>query len=118
MAYVDGFVIPIKRSKLKAYKKMALLGKKTWLRFGALDYQECVLDERKANGGVEFPRLAKARNGETVVFAYIKFKSKAHRNAVNKKVLAYFSTQTWDPSGMPWDPKRMSYGGFKVLVGR
>ena len=84
--YVDGYVIPIKKSKLKAYKKMATLGCKTWLKHGALDYYECVGDDLKNNMGLTFPVMCKLKADETVIFAYIVYKSKAHRNQVNKKV--------------------------------
>lgn len=116
--YVDGFVIPIKKSKLAAYKKMAIVGRKAWMKFGALDYYECVTDDTKmAYGGIPFPKMAKVKAGETVVFSFIVYKSKAHRNAVNKKVHAYFAEKYgndgWD---MPFDMKRVSMAGCKVLV--
>lgn len=114
--YVDGFVIPIKKSKIAAYKKMAKLGCKVWLQYGALDYYECIGDDLKMPwGGVPFDKLCKLKAGETLVFAFIVYKSKAHRNAVNKKVHS-------DPSmngsnfEMPFDPTKMTMGGFKVLV--
>lgn len=116
--YVDGFVIPIKKSKLQTYKKMATLGRKIWMKHGALDYYECVGDDLKIQGIFPFTKLAKIKSGETVIFAFIVFKSKAHRNQVNKRVMK-------DPSmhgdatkefGKVIDMKRFSYGGFKTIV--
>lgn len=116
MAYVDGFVIPLKKSKLKAYKKMALWGKKAWMKYGALDYKECVGDDLKTQGATPFTKLARLRQGETVVFAFITYKSKAHRNSVNARVHNDPAMANFDPSDMPFDMKRMCYGGFKVFV--
>lgn len=117
MAYVDGFIIPIKKTKLKAYKKMALGGKKAWLKYGALDYKECVLDDAKMPMGIPFPKMARVRAGETVVFAFITYRSKAHRNQVNAKVMSDPSLAAGFPV-MPYDMKRMSMGGFKVIVSK
>jgi len=116
--YVDGFVIPIKKTKLAMYKKMAKLGLKVWMDHGALAYYECVGDDLKQPwGGLPFAELAKLKPGETVIFAYIVYKSKAHRNAVNKKVHADPRMQA-PAKGMPFDMKRMTFGGFKVLVSK
>lgn len=115
--YVDGFVIPIPKKNTGAYKKMASEGSKVWRRFGALDYKECMLDQAKPKGvGHTFLKMAKAKAGETVWFSYITYKSKTHRNQVNKKVMAYFSKKYSQTSPMPFDMKRMAYGGFKVIV--
>ena len=115
MRYVDGFVIPIPKKNLKAYVRMARLGAKMWMKHGALDYKECVGDDLKTPFGAPFPRTMKLKPGETVVFSYIVFKSRAHRDRVNAKVI-----QEMDMPGgmkkMPFDMKRMVYGGFKVLV--
>jgi len=114
--YVDGFVIPIKKSGLKDYKKMATIGRKIWLEYGALDYYECVGDDIQVKWGLPFSKLCKLKPSETVVFAFITYKSKAHRNKVNKQVMK-------DPRmhithiKMPFDMKRFSMGGFKVLIG-
>jgi uncharacterized protein YbaA (DUF1428 family) len=113
VAYVDGFVIPIKKKNLKAYKKMALLGKKIWMKLGALDYMECVGDDLDAKWGTPFPRLMKLKADETAIFAFIVFKSRAHRDRVNAKMM---KEMTDAPMKMPFDMKRMAYGGFKVLV--
>ena len=120
MTYVDGFVIPIPKKNLAAYKKMAAQGAEAWKRHGALEYFECVGDDLspKPMPGMKithFPALAKAKAGETVVFSFIVFKSKAHRDAVNKKVIKEMSAQA-PPSTMPFDMKRMAYGGFKTIV--
>lgn len=116
MAYVDGFVIPIKKSKLKAYKKMALLGKKMWMKYGALDYKECVGDDLKTQGAMPFTKLARTRAGETVVFAFVTYRSKAHRNQVNARVQKDAAMSNFDIKSMPFDLKRMCHGGFKVIV--
>ena len=117
MKYVDGFVLPVPRKKMKAYVKMAKWGKRVWLKHGALDYQECVGDDLKSKWGIPFPRLSKLKAGETVVFSYIVYKSRAHRDRVNAKVMKEME-KTPMPKEMPFDMKRMAYGGFKVLVGK
>ena len=118
--YIDGFVIPIPTKNLPAYKKMATLGRKVWLAHGALDYREFVL-EHEAPEGVALPflKLVKAKKGETVVMAYIVYKSRAHRDAVNKKVMSdpRMSPEQYQGKGMPFDMKRMSFGGFTTIVG-
>lgn len=120
MSYVDGFLIPIPKKNLKAYKEMAQWGKKTWMKYGALDYKECVGDDVKnVHGGMAFTTVAKAKKGETIVFAYIVFKSRKHRDAVNKKVMS--DPEMNDPEmmkkmKMPFDVKRMCYGGFETIV--
>jgi uncharacterized protein YbaA (DUF1428 family) len=121
MTYVDGFVLPIPRKNLAAYRKMAAEGARVWKKHGALEYFECVGDDLspKMPGMTvaRFPALARAKAGETVVFAFIVFKSKAHRNAVNKRVMKEMQETAGDqPPKMPFDMKRMAYGGFKTLV--
>jgi uncharacterized protein YbaA (DUF1428 family) len=120
MTYVDGFVLPVPKKNLAAYKKMAAEGAKAWKKHGALDYFECVGDDLNPKGvpGMKithFPTLAKAKSGETVVFSFIVYKSRAHRDAVNKKVMKEMSAQP-QPTTMPFDMKRMAYGGFKTIV--
>ena len=119
MTYVDGFVIPVPRKNLAAYKKMAADGARVWKKHGALEYFECVGDDLfpKMPGMkiAQFPSLAKARAGETVVFSFIVYKSKGHRNAVNKKVMKEMGG-TEHPPTMPFDVKRMAFGGFKTIV--
>jgi alkaline phosphatase len=122
MSYVDGFVIPIKKKNVAAYKKMAEWGAKTWKKYGALEYFECVGDDLKIKKGMgqSFPKLAKIKKGETVVFSYVVYKSRAHRDEVNKKVMKEMNnpenTKKYANMPMPFDMKRFAYGGFKVLV--
>lgn len=116
MRYVDGFLIPIPAKNLKAYTKMARMGKRLWLKHGALDYQECVVEERKPAFGVPFPKGLRVRRGETVVLAWIVFRSKAHRNAVNAKVMSAMGAMP--PGPPPFDTKRFMYGGFRVIAGK
>lgn len=119
MAYVDGFVIPVPKKNVKAYRRMAEWGKRMWMKHGALEYFECVGDDLtpKSMGMkfLTFPRLAKAKPGETVFFSFIVYKSRAHRDRVNKKVMSDPRMATM-PKAMPFDVKRMAYGGFKALV--
>lgn len=115
--YVDGFVVPIPKSKVDEYKKMARLGKKLWLEHGALDYQELVADDVPYGKVTSFPRAVDRKNSETVVFSWITFKSRAHRDKVNEKVMSDpRMTEGWDMENMPFDMSRMIYGGFKSLV--
>ena len=116
MQYVDGFVLPVPRKNLKAYLRMARMGKRVWLKHGALDYKECIGDDLKTKWGLPFPQMMKLKPGETVVFAYIVFKSRTHRDRVNAKVMKEM-TSAGAPMDMPFDMKRMAYGGFKAAVG-
>jgi uncharacterized protein YbaA (DUF1428 family) len=116
MTYVDGFVIPVKKTKVKAYKRMAQWGQRVWMKHGALGYYECVGDDLKGMPGCgTFTKIAKTKPGETVFFSFIIFKSKAHRNAVNKRVIAEMSKGPM-AKDMPFAVKRMAYGGFKTIV--
>jgi uncharacterized protein YbaA (DUF1428 family) len=115
MSYVDGFVIPVPKKNLKAYKRLAMLGGKVWMDHGALQYFECVGDDLKQKCGVPFPKMMKLKPGETVLFSFIIYKSRAHRDSVNKKVMSD-KRMAGAPSIMPFDWKRMSYGGFKTFV--
>jgi uncharacterized protein YbaA (DUF1428 family) len=117
--YVDGFVLSIPKKKRAAYTKMAKEGGATWKKFGALDYKECRADDMTPNHVVfTFPKMAKAKAGEEVWFSFIVFKSKKHRDEVNKKVMAYFDKKyAKKKMDMPFDMKRMAYGGFSVEVG-
>ena len=115
MAYVDGFVLPVPRKNLKAYRKMAEWGKRTWMKAGAVDYKECIGDDLKVKFGVSFTKLAKARKGETVFYSFITYKSRAHRDRVNAKVMKEMASGGM-PTDMPFDVRRMAYGGFKVIV--
>lgn len=114
--YVDGFVIPIKKKKIKAYKKMAEMGCKAWMKHGALSYYECLMDEASEHGR-GFKKMCNLKPDETVIFAYIVFKSKAHRNQVNKKVHKEFASLEADPNfDMPFEMKRAAIAGCKSLV--
>jgi uncharacterized protein YbaA (DUF1428 family) len=119
--YVDGFVIAMPSKNLDLYKKMAKLGAKTWMKHGALDYKECVIEDAAPDmasmGMTTFSKLAKAKPDETVLFAYIVFKSRSHRDQVNKKVMKEFeANDLMKEMPMPFKMHRMSYGGFDVLV--
>jgi uncharacterized protein YbaA (DUF1428 family) len=115
MAYVDGFVVPVPKKKLKAYLKMAQWGKRVWMKHGALDYKECVGDDLKVKFGMSFTKLAKLKPGETVFFSFIVYRSKGHRNQVNARVMKDMMSSGM-PTDMPFNVKRMAYGGFKSLV--
>ncbi len=117
MTYVDGFVIPIPKKNLPAYRKMANQGARMWMKHGAIEYFECVGDDMKTPMGMPFPKFAKLKSGETVVFSWIVYKSRKHRDAVNGKVMKDPSMGSM-PKKMPFDMKRMAYGGFKVMVER
>jgi len=118
-SYVDGFVIPISRKNTAKYKKIAREALAVWKKFGALDYKECIIDDAKPKFvSFTFPKMAKVKPGEAVWFSFITYKSRQHRDAVNKKVMAYFEKK-YDkgPMQMPFDMKRFAYAGFKVEVG-
>jgi uncharacterized protein YbaA (DUF1428 family) len=117
MAYVDGFVLCVPKKKLGAYRRIARLACKVWMDHGALEYYECVGDDLNVKFGVPFPKLAKPKPGETVLFSWIGFKSRAHRDRVNGKVMQDPRMCKMTTSSMPFDCKRIAYGGFKVLVG-
>jgi uncharacterized protein YbaA (DUF1428 family) len=115
--YVDGFVLPLRKRKMQAYRRLSQKAGRVWRDHGALEYRECLGDDLNAKGTASFPRLVKARPGETVVFAWIVFKSRAHRDRVNAKVMKDPRlAKMMDSKAMPFDVKRMSYGGFKVFV--
>lgn len=117
MSYVDGFVIAIAKKKLPSYLKMAAKSGKIWREYGALEYFECVGDDLDVEMGTPFTKLVKAKKTETVVFSWIVYKSKAHRNAVNKKIMKDPRILAMcTPENMPFEMKRMSYGGFKAMV--
>ena len=117
MRYVDGFVLPVPEKNLAAYRRMAKKSGKIWREYGALEYRECVGDDLKVKFGVPFPRLDKAKPSETVVFSWIVYKSREHRDRVNATVMKDPRLAGMcDSKSMPFDMKRMAYGGFKVLV--
>lgn len=116
--YVDGFVIPIAEKRLVEYRKMAAKAGKIWMELGALAYFECVGDDLTPQGiTATFPKIVKPKPGETVLFSWILYRSKAHRNSVMKKIMADPRMEKlMDPKNPPFDMKRMTVGGFKVLV--
>ena len=117
MAYVDGFVVPVPKRKLEAYRRMARLAGKVWREHGALDYVECIADDVKPGKHTSFPQSVKLKPGEVVWFSYIVYKSRRHRDSVLKKVMADPRlAKMMDPKAMPFDGKRMFWGGFKVMV--
>jgi uncharacterized protein YbaA (DUF1428 family) len=116
MSYVDGFVLTIPRTKVQSYRQMSQRAGKVWREHGAVEYRECVGDDLKIKMGVPFPRLAKAKPGEIVVFSWIVYKSRAHRDRVNAKVMKDARLAKMMREPMPFDVKRMAYGGFKVIV--
>ena len=117
MKYVDGFVLPVPKKNLQTYRRIAQKAGKIWREHGALDYKECAGDDLDVKVGVPFPRTVKLKPGETVVFAWIVFTSRAHRDRVNAKVMKDPRMKDiCDPKDMPFDVKRMTYGGFKILV--
>jgi uncharacterized protein YbaA (DUF1428 family) len=117
MAYVDGFVLPVPTKNLAAYRRMATKASKIWKEHGAIEYRELVGDDLDVKCGAPFPKTVKAKKGETVVFAYIRYKSRAHRDKVNAKVMKDPRIPSMcDPKKVPFDVARMNYGGFKGLV--
>lgn len=117
MKYVDGFVLAVLKKNLKAYRRMAQHGAKTWMKYGALEYFECVGDDLSAKwAGIKFPQTVKAKPGETVVFAFIIFKSRADRDRINAKVMKDMGESSEKDMPMPFDMKRMAYGGFNVIA--
>ena len=117
MNYVDGFIMPVPTKKLAAYKKLAKLACKVWRDHGALEYIEAVADDAPVGKLTSFPRSVKLKKTETVFFSYIVYKSRKHRDEVMKKVMADKRlVKVMKPTGMPFDAKRMIFGGFKVVV--
>lgn len=115
--YVDGFVIPVPKRKLAEYRKLARMASKIWCEYGALAYHECVADDVKKGKRTSFPRSVKLKANETVVFAYVVYKSRAQRDRINAKVMKDPRFAPFmDPKKCPFDGKRMFWGGFKTLV--
>lgn len=115
--YVDGFVLPIPKKNLAKYKKMAKLAGRVWLEHGAVDYVECIADDVKPGKVTSFPRSVKLKKGEVVFFSWITYKSRAHRDRVLKKVMADPRlADMMSPKDMPFDGRRMFWGGFKPFV--
>ena len=115
MSYVDGFVVPVPKAKIEDYKKLAKTASQVWLEHGALDYREWIADDVKPGKLTSFPQSVAMTDDETVVFAWISYESRAHRNAVNEKVMKDPRMKT-DPSNWPFDGKRMIFGGFAPLL--
>ncbi|MGH7242678.1 MAG: DUF1428 domain-containing protein [Phycisphaerales bacterium] len=119
MAYVDGYLLPVPKKNVAAYKKMATMGCKVWMDHGALDYRECIGEDLKSKWGIPFPKQMKLKASETVAFSWIVFKSKAHRNKVNAAVMKDARIAgMMNMKKMPFDPKRMCYGGFTSIVAK
>jgi uncharacterized protein YbaA (DUF1428 family) len=117
MPYVDGFVVPVPKKNLAAYRSMARKAGKVWREHGALEFRECVADDVKVGKWTSFPRSVKLKRGETVMFSYIVYKSRADRDRVLAKVMKDKRLATMmDAKAMPFDAKRMIYGGFKSIV--
>lgn len=117
MSYVDGFVLPIPAKNLPAYRRIAQKAGRIWIEHGALEYREAVADDLDIPFGVSFSKLLKVKSGETVVFAWIVYKSRAHRDKVNARVMKDPRlAESMKDSAMPFDTKRMTWGGFKILV--
>ena len=117
MKYVDGYVLPVPKKNLSAYRRMAQKAGKIWREYGALEFRECVGDDLNPKMAVTFPKTIKLKPGETVVFSWIMFKSRAHRDSVNAKVMKDPRlAKMMDMKAMPFDSKRMVYGGFKTMV--
>jgi uncharacterized protein YbaA (DUF1428 family) len=117
MAYVDGFVVPVPKKKLADYRRMAKKAGKVWREHGALEFRESVADDVKVGKWTSFPRSVKLKGNETVVFSWIVYRSRAHRDRVNAKVMKDKRLAgMMNPAAMPFDGKRMIYGGFKIMV--
>ena len=117
MVYVDGFVVPLPKKNLGAYRAMSKKAGKVWREHGAIDYKECIADDVKTGKRTSFPRSVKQKKNETVVFSYIVYKSRADRDKCIAKVMKDPRlAKMMDPTKMPFDGKRMIYGGFKVIV--
>lgn len=116
MAYVDGFVIALPRRKLPLYRRIARQAGKIWKKHGALEYRECAGDDLKIKMGVPFPKLARVKPGETVLFSWILYRNRRDRDRVNAKVMNDPRIERMMKVPMPFDMKRMAYGGFKVIV--
>src|SRR5215831_9716705 len=117
MSYVDGFLVPVPKKKLAAYRRMAAKAGKIWREHGALEYRECIADDVKWGKRTSFPRSVKRKDSETVWFSYIVYKSRTHRDAVLKKVMKDKRLGSMmDPKKLPFDARRMIYGGFKTMV--
>jgi uncharacterized protein YbaA (DUF1428 family) len=117
MPYVDGYVVPVPKKKVDAYRRMARKAGKIWREHGALQVRECLADDVKPGKTTSFPQSVKLKPGETVIFSYIVFKTKGDRDRINAKVMKDERlADMMDPKALPFDGKRMFWGGFKTLV--
>jgi uncharacterized protein YbaA (DUF1428 family) len=117
MPYVDGFLLPLPKKNVKLYRRIAQQAGRIWRKHGALEFRECVGDDLKTTMGMPFSRTIRLKPSETVVFSWIVFKSRTHRDSVNKKVMKDpRMAKMMEKEPMPFDVKRMAYGGFKILV--
>ncbi len=117
MAYVDGFVIPVPKKNIEKYRRIAVRAGKVWREHGALDYKECVGDDLNIRFGLPFSKLVRLKRGETVIFSWILYRSRKHRDRVNARVMKDPRIEKMvAPGAMPFDDRRMTYGGFKVIV--
>lgn len=117
MAYVDGFLVPVPRDKLDAYKEMARIGAEVWMEHGALSYVECVADDVPYGELTSFPRAVQTTEDETVIFSWITYKDRASRDEINAKVMADERLKRY-MDAMPFDGKRMIFGGFQAFLER
>ncbi|RST56431.1 DUF1428 domain-containing protein [Variovorax sp. MHTC-1] len=117
MSYVDGYVLPVPKSNIEKYREIATKAGKIWREHGALEYRECVADDVKSGEVTSFPQAVKLKDDETVIFSYIVFESRQHRDEVNAKVMSDPRlNDMMDPKSMPFDGKRMFWGGFSPIV--
>ena len=118
MSYVDGFVIPVPKKNVDEYRRIAKLAAKVWKEYGALEVRECVAEDVKVGKLTSFPRAVIRKPGETVVFSWIVYKSRADRDRINAKVMKdpRLNEMMSTPGKMPFDAKRMIFGGFEVIV--
>jgi uncharacterized protein YbaA (DUF1428 family) len=114
--YIDGYVLPVPKKKVRAYRRLAEKTGKIWREHGALEFRECIGDDLNVKMLVPFPRVVKPKPGETIFFSWIVFKSRAHRDRVNAKVWKDPRLGSMDMKAMPFDAKRTLYGGFKAVV--
>ena len=118
--YVDGYVIPLQKKNVNIYRRMAKIGCKFWMKHGAVSYTETIIEDAQSKFGMPFGKLLKLKKGEVAVFSYIEFKSRRHRDSVNAKVMKDMasdkSMEKMMKGPMPFDMKKMCYGGFKIIV--
>jgi len=116
MAYMDGFLVPVPRDRLREYRRLARRAGRIWMEYGALQYLEAVADDLAPDGAVSFPKAVQAGPDEIVVFSWILYRSRAHRQQVNAEVLGDPRVAAMGPENMPFQPSRMLHGGFKPIV--